>query len=77
MDVKYISLVNLIADAPVVRELLQNDASVDSVSVELQKLINPGEYRDKVLDGYLKVRELLDTGSASDNAARIICGEAD
>jgi len=77
VDVKYISLVNLIADASVVRELLQNDASVETVCGELQKLINPGEYRDKVLDGYLKVRELLDTGSASDNAARIICGVAD
>lgn len=75
VDVKFISLVNLIADAPVVKELLQHQASVENVSEELKKLVVSGPYRDKVLEGYSKVLQLLDTGSASENAAHLICGE--
>jgi len=72
IKVDYISLVNLIAEAPVVRELLQNEASVENVTSELQQLLQEGEYRARMLDGYQRVWDRLDIGSASENAAQAI-----
>ena len=73
VSVDYISLVNLIAGAPVVKELLQDDASVENVSLELNRLLPDCEYRAQMLSGYQKVWDQLDIGSASENAAKLIC----
>lgn len=72
VKVDYISLVNLIAEAPVVRELLQSEASLDHVTTELRQLLEEGVYRTKIVEGYRKVWERLDIGSASENAAKAI-----
>lgn len=74
VKVKYISLVNLIAGRSVIRELIQEEASVTAISNELEQLIHPGSYRDHMLVAYDEVHTLLDTGSASENAARLIIG---
>ena len=68
--VKYISLVNLIADDTVVRELIQNDFSVDNVVTELRKILSDKKYRNSILNGYTKVRLQLGNENASANAAR-------
>lgn len=72
--VKYISLVNLIAGKEVVKELIQESASPDSVSQELKHLVSAGDYRKKMLSEYDAIVRLLDTGSASENAARLMVG---
>jgi len=74
VNVKYISLVNLIAKRSVIRELIQEEASVIAISNELEQLIHPGSYRDHMLQAYDEIHKLLDTGSASDNAAQLIIG---
>ena len=71
--VKHISLVNLIAGKEVIRELIQEDASVDSIAVELKALLEE-TYRNRMLVSYREVYQTLDTGSASDNAARLMVG---
>ena len=72
VKVKYISLVNLIAEKEVVRELIQHDATVDKISDELQAIAANGAYRDKMLAGYDEIINKLDTGSASENAGRLM-----
>lgn len=70
--VKYISLVNLIADEEVVKELIQDAAQPDIISGELQRLTADDPYRDRIRTRYDRIIATLDTGSASENAARLI-----
>jgi lipid-A-disaccharide synthase len=72
--VEFISLVNLIAGKEVVKELIQEDATLDKIAAELKALLTQGSYRDKILMEYDGIINVLDTGSASENAARLMVG---
>lgn len=74
VKVKHISLINLIANDDVIRELIQRQANPNTVNVELNRLVEEGPYRTKMLADYEQVYKILDTGSASDNAARLMVG---
>lgn len=50
--VKYISLVNLILDKPSVRELIQDDLTVENATNELKLIISGGEKRSSVENDY-------------------------
>lgn len=69
--VPFISLVNLIAGREVVRELIQHDLTVENVSTELNAILTSPK-RDAILSGYDEIIKILDTGSASDNAGRLM-----
>jgi lipid-A-disaccharide synthase len=73
-SIKYISLVNLIADSPVVCELIQSDFNVDRLDKELMNILGPSRY--KILQGYAIVDSLLGGKGASDRTADIILQEA-
>ncbi|MFH2094371.1 MAG: lipid-A-disaccharide synthase, partial [Bacteroidota bacterium] len=49
IKVKYISLVNLIIDRVVVKELIQSEMNVAKLCEELDKMLNDNEYRNKML----------------------------
>ena len=70
VKVKYISLVNLIMDKMVVKELIQNEMNVQSVQKELNKITGNQEYRDRMLADYDKLYSKLGGGGASKLAAR-------
>ena len=72
LKVRYISLVNLIADREVVRELVADTFSVDNIRRELADILPGGKARDMMLRGYADVRQRLGTEKAPDNAARIM-----
>lgn len=72
IKVKYISLVNLIAGKDVVKELIQDDANVADISAELESLISNTAYRSQIVDDYDAIIRRIDTGSASENAARLM-----
>ena len=72
LKVKYISLVNLIADREVVRELVADTFSVDNIAAELSRLLPDGTCRNSMLDGYAEVRRRLGDKIAPDNAAEIM-----
>lgn len=72
LKVKYISLVNLIADREVVRELVADTFSVDNIAAELSRLLPDGTCRNCMLDGYAEVRRRLGDKIAPDNAAEIM-----
>ncbi|WP_426274190.1 lipid-A-disaccharide synthase [Chryseobacterium sp. S-02] len=70
-NIKYISLVNLIMDREVVRELIQNDLNTKNLVEELKKMLD-GEKRAEVLKDYELLREKLGGEGASENAAEVI-----
>jgi len=75
VKVPFISLVNLVAEKEVVKELIQGDMNVKSVSAELKKLIENDQYRNEMLSDYEGIRSMLDIGSASENTAELILQE--
>ena len=68
IKVKFISLVNLIADREVVTELLGRTFTVGHISRELDKILS-GPARDAMLEGYSEVSRRLGDQKAPDNAA--------
>lgn len=68
----YISLVNLIADREVVKELFAARFSIENIRQELQSILPGGSKRDKMLSDYKEIRSRLGKTSAPDNCARII-----
>ncbi len=70
-NIKYISLVNLIMDREVVKELIQNDLNLDHLVKELNKILD-GAGREKMLIDYKILKEKLGGVGASHNAADVI-----
>jgi lipid-A-disaccharide synthase len=70
--VRYISLVNLIADRTVIKELIQTEANPDSLTRELVALVSNEDYRKRIISDYDEIYGILDVGSASENAARLM-----
>ena len=69
---KYISLVNLIADKEVVKELLADKFSVKNIQNELNRILPGRPYRETMLNGYEEIHRQLGNLKAPDNAAKIM-----
>ncbi len=69
IKIKYISLVNLIMDKEVVKELIQNDFNTKSLSLELDKIVNNEAYRNNMKKQFGKLKILLGKEGASKKAA--------
>jgi lipid-A-disaccharide synthase len=69
IKVKYISLVNLIAEREVVRELIGFDANEKNIRLELESIIKGGEKRISILEGYRNIKERLGNAGASERIA--------
>jgi lipid-A-disaccharide synthase len=73
IKVKYISLVNLIMDRPIVKELIQDEMNVKNITAELKKLVSDEPRRTQLQKDYTELRELLSQGgNASEKAAELI-----
>lgn len=72
LKVKYISLVNLIVDRELVRELVADTATVKCMKMELDMLLHNDNYRAQMLKGYTEMTELLGAPDASKQAAHQI-----
>jgi lipid-A-disaccharide synthase len=62
---RYISLVNLIMDAPVVVELIQHDMNMENMEKELSAIMPGGPKRERMLDDYAELRAKLGGCGAS------------
>ena len=69
LKVKYISLVNLVANKEVVRELVADTMTVSNVRSELDALLNDDAYRNKMLQEYDRMIKILGPAGASRQAA--------
>lgn len=73
IKIKYICLVNLIMDKEVVKELIQDDLTVEHLVTELHKLLHDENKKAQLRKDYRDLRDLLSAGGhASANAARSI-----
>jgi lipid-A-disaccharide synthase len=68
--VPFISLVNLIANQEVVKELIQADLTPVNVTNELRAILPTGEKRDNQLEGYAEVQAKMGEPGASERAGR-------
>lgn len=69
LKVKYISLVNLVADKEIVRELVADGMTVSNVKNELDALLNNAAYRNQMLAEYDRMIHILGPSGASRRAA--------
>lgn len=73
IKIKYISLVNLIMDKLVVKELIQNDLTVSNLTNELTELLFNYKRQEQIKKDYADLKNILSAGgNASANAAKII-----
>jgi lipid-A-disaccharide synthase len=73
VNVKYISLVNLIMDRLVIKEFIQHDMTVENLRNELNELLHNGEYRERIKKDYAELKAILSAkGNASATAAKLI-----
>jgi len=69
IQVPYISLVNLVADKEVVRELIQDAFSLSNLEKELIDILPGAPGRQRVMQGYAAIKETLGPTHASERAA--------
>ena len=72
IKVRFISLVNLIADKGIVQELLADRFSIRNIANELYRILPGQTSRERMLADYQLVRDRLGNEVAPDNAARIM-----
>lgn len=75
VNIKYISLVNLIMDEEIVRELIQNELNTKLLKEELGKLLNKESYRTKMLNNFDSLITKLGAGGASAKTAKLIVSD--
>lgn len=77
INIKYISLVNLIMDKEVVKELIQDEMNVKNLTGELGLLLNNAEKKQQIKSDYQELKSKLSAaGAASEKAAAIIIASA-
>lgn len=72
VKIKYISLVNLIMDREVVKELIQNDCTVENIRTELKKLIDNEKAQSDMQADFSELISVLGEGGASQKVARYL-----
>jgi len=72
IKVPYISLVNLIAERELVKELIQGDMNIDKLSTELNSLLTSTSRKAEIYDGYTEIKEKIGDKKASHEAASLI-----
>lgn len=71
IKIKYISLVNLIMDKPVVKELIQHDLTADNIKKELNDILHNDQRITQLKKDYQDLKDLLKQGgNASMTAAQ-------
>jgi len=71
ITVPYLSLVNLIVDRPLVKELLQDELSVENLEKELQLILKAPRAKE-IKQGYQSIRDQLGNAGASQRAAKLM-----
>lgn len=71
ITLKYISLVNLIMDKEVVKELIQNEMNTENLRRELTKILEE-DHRSELFENYYELEQKLGGKGASENTAKAI-----
>lgn len=69
LKIKYVGLVNIICNANIVKELLQNKFTANNITKELNKLLFDKEYRNQQQNGFEHLRLIIGDKGASRKCA--------
>lgn len=72
IKVKFISLVNLVMDKEVVKELIQGEMTEENIVKELELLLHNSKRQRKLLEDYEELKDRLGSAGASEKAAEAI-----
>ena len=72
IKIPFISLVNLVADREVVKELVAHHFTIENVAIELEKLIYHQTYRNRIKEGYETILQTLGEPGAAKRVAGLI-----
>ncbi|HEX8020040.1 lipid-A-disaccharide synthase [Mucilaginibacter sp.] len=72
VKLKFISLVNLIMDKAVVKELIQEECTANKIAEELNLIVNDSPYRQTMLDNYDELDVRMGQPGASAKTAGLI-----
>lgn len=72
IKVKYISLVNLIADETIVPELFADEFSVENIKTHLEDILPGNPKREEQLEGYKTICQKIGSDDAATNTAQAI-----
>ena len=72
IKIKFISLVNLILNREAVKELIQKDCNATLIEQELSEIIVGGKKREKMLNDYNELEQILGAGGASSKIAHAL-----
>lgn len=74
LTIKHISLVNLILDRAVVKELIQQDLTAENIETALRDILQP-TVRAQLLEAFAELREKLGGSGASARTAQLIAAD--
>lgn len=72
VNIKFISLVNLVMDSAVVKELIQEDCSGRKIGDEIDLILNDHSYRNRMLHHYELLAQRMGEAGASYRAAELM-----
>ncbi len=72
VKVRHISLVNILAEREVVKELLQHDASPEKIVAELRRILTDSRYRQEMLESFGDIKAKFEGMRASNRVADIV-----
>lgn len=72
LKVKYVSLVNLIMNDEVIKELIQHNLNIKNLKIELDNILFDKKYRQKMLDNYKTLKNKMGKSGVSDRVADLI-----
>ena len=72
VNVKYISLVNLLLDREVVKELIQYRADTDNTVRELDRIVRDDGVRRYMAESFREIRALYEGRRASERVAQMV-----
>lgn len=70
LKIEYISIANLILKKMVFREFIQHEMNADNMATELEKLLNDGHYRQRMLQDYDRLEQMLGGPGTSGRVAK-------
>lgn len=73
LKTKYVSLVNIIAEKNVVKELIAHTFKPENVNSEVAKILNDELYRENMFDEYIEIKLKLGKPGCAERAASIVC----
>lgn len=72
VNVKYLTMANILMDKEIVKEFIQNDFTSDNLITEGRKILSDNSYRQTIINNLNGIKTLLTDEDASYNVAKII-----